>query len=214
MPCEDIVRYNDGGDIVAAALADGATCCCHSLTGAQCAAEAVLDMINTERDRLFDMTEAAAGRLLIRYIMAHLQRKGVTKNELPEYGSTLLAAAVRKSDGRALLLKLGNGKCLAAENGRLRDPFMYRSAGGEKALTTDRTAFAAVRVRTLSLEQSSGIFMCTDGFEELVFEAFRRPVEAVHSLTELDKAGAVMDSCSSDDDAAFLTICGNTGKEG
>ena len=58
MPCEDIVRYNDGGDIVAAALADGATCCCHSLTGAQCAAEAVLDA-EKKIDRRKRRTKAA-----------------------------------------------------------------------------------------------------------------------------------------------------------
>ena len=207
MPCEDIVRYDESGGFVAAVLADGATCCRHSLTGAGCAAEAALDMLNTEKDRLFDMTEAATGRLLIRYIMSHLQRKGVTDKELSEYGSTLIAAAVRKSDRRALLLKLGNGKCLAAGNDRLRDPFMYRSAGGSRALTTDRCAFAAVRVRTLSPEQNNGIFMCTDGFERMVFDTFRRPVESVQGLMRPDAAVDIMNSCASDDDAAFLIIC-------
>lgn len=212
MPCEDIVRYDENGEFVTAALADGATCCRHSLTGAQCAAEAAIDMVNTEKDRLFTMSETKIGRLLIRYILMHLQKKGVTENELSEYGSTLLAAAVRKSDRRALLLKLGNGKCLAAGNERLCDPFMYRSAGGLKALTTDRCAFAAVRARTIIPEQNNGIFMCTDGFEKMVFETFRCSVEAVQGLMEPNASGNIMQSCTSGDDAAFLIICGNAGR--
>lgn len=187
-------------------MADGATGCRCSLIGAQCAAQAALELMESEKDRLFGLSEKKLGYLLIGNITERIEKSPLTEKDLSEYGSTLLAAAVRKSDGLAMLIKLGNGKCLALKNGKFTDPFMYRSAGGEDHLTTDRTALAAVRTRIVRLEQNDGIFMCTDGFERIVFDIYRRPVGAVHSLTVPGAAGRLLDSSDNEDDAAFLMI--------
>lgn len=207
LACEDVVLYRETEGFTAAALADGATGCRYSLTGAQCAAEAALSFMEAEKDELFELSERRLGYLLTGYIKELIADKAYPEKDLSEYGSTLLAAAIRKSDGLALLIKLGNGKCLASGNGRLTDPFMYRSAGGERYLTTDRKAFAAVRTRIISLARNDGIFMCTDGFERIVFDIYRRPVESVHSLLVPGAAGELISGSGAEDDAAFLMIC-------
>lgn len=83
---------------------------------------------------------------------------------------------------------------------------MYRSAGGERYLTTDRVAFAVVRARIVKLEQNDGIFMCTDGFEEMVYNKYRRAIESVHGLLVPGVAGKLIDNSEIEDDAAFLMI--------
>lgn len=163
--CQDrtFVREKDG--FLFAAVADGATACSRSGTGAEIACRGAADFFDREREQVFDYPAEKLCYLLTEHILYFLETETGGRGEaLHDYASTILAAWIETETGRTLLVNLGDG-CILRSDGKdcdmLLSPKRYH---GNPCLTTTEGAYRAMELRQTVLSMREMLLLCTDGF--------------------------------------------------
>ena len=208
-PCEDAVRYEETDGLVTAVVADGATACLFGGEGARLAAEAALDFVRKEKDFIFEYTDKKLCYLLTEHILYMIEKYAGHDADNNEYGSTLMMTAMRKKDGKTVIVKIGNGKCTVQKENGIYDPFERCSINRLSYLTTTRDSYLAGMVWHEQLKDGEYILMCTDGMLSVLKKHTRTSV--THSLEQTAplKLMNYINEADENDDMSFLMLIRN-----
>lgn len=202
--CEDVLDFCETEQFLVSVAADGATGCRFGREGAQAACAAALDFVRLEEERIFDYPEKKLGYLLVEHILYFIEKD--LQDSVHEYGSTLLLSVIRKSDGRTLIAKLGNGKIFVLKkNGDILDPF-ERQQGANACLTTTEKSYRAFHACYTTLEDEEATLLCTDGLLGLLIHHFKLPSKTALALLDMQQLTALVDASDESDDIGFITV--------
>ena len=204
--CEDIVKYEETDEFITAAVADGATMCLFGREGAYLASEAALDFVKRETNRIFEYSDKKLCYLLTEHILYTIEKNTPSDTDINEYGSTLIMTAMRKSDGKTVITKIGSGKCTIQKKDGIYDPFEICSTARLSCLTTTRNSYRAAMVCREQLEFGECVFMCTDGMLSVLKKHTHTSVTySLDQVTPL-KLMNYIDLADENDDMGFLML--------
>lgn len=205
--CEDIVKYCETEKFIITAIADGATMCKFGKLGAFYATEAAIDFVKIEENSIFSYSERELCYLLTEHIIYTIEKNEGTDRKKSEYGSTLTMAVMRKNDGKVVIVKIGNGKCVINKKNRAYDPFDTRNVHKLAYLTTTDMAYRAASVSYEQFEYGEYAVICTDGMLSLLQKKYtnKTMTRILKNITPLQLTNYLEDS-DEEDDAGFLIL--------
>lgn len=206
-PCQDrfCVREDDAHLVLA--LADGASACARSRTGARIASETGSEYVLRYGTQLTQCPPEKAAALLLEEVCYHLRRQAVEdERDISEYASTLLICRLNKNTGELLVFSLGDDTLFLLGEGKLIPAVTPRRRWGGCPLTVTEDASRAMTVRELRLAPKEMLMMCTDGFTGLFPQAGETLRESMRQC-DFEQIKAAIDGMENKDDCSFLA-CG------
>ena len=169
--CQDRIRIDTRGDVLACTLADGAGSRCKSDTGAQVAVtEVCAELVEHFEELLLASLEELAARLIGRVTDALAAEAQRLDCALREFASTLAFVAV--CDRRFIAGNLGDG--VVARVGSSSEEILIPPERGEFAnqtyFATDPGAAGHLRIKSGTLDQYHGFILMTDGPAKLLYD--------------------------------------------
>lgn len=208
-PCQDRLCVREDDTHLVLALADGATACVHSRTGARVASETGSDYVLRYGAVLQGCTPKKAAALLLEEIRYHLQRQADREGgDLADYASTLLICRICKKSGDVTVFSLGDDTLFLLGDGKVTPAVRPRRRWGGCPLTVTEDACRAMEMHSLRQGPRERLLLGSDGFVDL----FRDRETAVLLRREMGQGNfenikATIDGLQNMDDCSFL-VCG------
>lgn len=169
-PCQDMVYRLENRQHIVIAVADGATACKNSRTGAKTACRAAARYLMEHGEALAGFDGKKAAFLLMEQVLFELKKAAEEERQSWEsYASTLLCCLIHKKNRQAVFFSLGDCAAFFVSGGRCRpllEPVRY--GRNLSPLTTTEGAYRVMQVKRADLTGMEDIFACTDGVVHLM----------------------------------------------
>ncbi len=194
----------EGEDYVCVMLADGATGCKKGLEGAKLSCQAVADIIEHEGTAFFNYPEKKIAYLLTEQILYYIECNKQETQSIREYGSTFMLAFMEKKTGRTVLINLGDGAVLSFdEEGKYFYRMKPKRYDGNPCLTTTEGAQKAIEVDVLNIPWGETLFLCTDGFLDMLNN---KKVANLLNHYDTKELNQILLSEENDDDCSYISF--------
>ncbi len=166
LPCQDACIGMEGIEARCIVLADGAGSVPSSEIIADAVVKAIADLVGSHFDSLYEMDDSDLKQRIIYEAEQACSEEGEFKPDC-----TLLVSAC-SSDGRVLLMHIGDGCIFGTEDGE--GMVISKPENGEAANMTyflsGRTAFYHLRIYRSLPDNCTGVMLCSDGAEEALYD--------------------------------------------
>lgn len=165
-PCEDAVCRAETHDASAAAVCDGAGSARYAREGALCCAETAAAFAANHFDLLFSADDSERQRMLLGTVRTAISQQAQQLGAVPDDLSCTLMLTAFSSDGRALLMHVGDG-LIFGRSGKGKSLLLSRYFHDYANLTSFVTsAETRCNSRRFSAGEITGFLSLTDGISD------------------------------------------------
>lgn len=209
LPCQDVILTSENELFSLIVLADGVSGCGHGGLGAEKAAQALWDFIQTEGEEIFGYCGQKLRYLLLEHVLYYLELAALAeKTDVAELASTLAFVCVKKKTGQAIIGSLGNGSVIRLTEDTLHPAPAPVKRAGQPFVTTSPFAYKAMAIQYESLAVGDCVLLGSDGFAHASLAARRGGIQIREALEkfEFSELDRFLEEYPEMDDCSYVVI--------
>ncbi len=200
---QEYLYSKESDDFLIMMLCSGAKDCEMGIEGAKIYCEAVMDIVEKERETFFHYPEGKMAHLLMEQILYYLEIKKEKEIDIKEYKSTFSMAFMEKGSGRTVLVNLGDNAIISVAKNRILCLQKPQKLRGQSCFVTTKGAQKAMSVEVRNLSFGENVILCSEGFLKRMNQRSTAVTLCSFDLERLNKQLQLSDNA---DDCSYIAL--------